>query len=160
MTDKEYEYSFKVKDLFPFINYCIDNNYNNLEDANQTRILYKKEDHTMARITISEVGGSSKMVLDFKEHMTSNGFLNKSRESSSIVIDDIEGVENVLLFLNYKKEITLTRRRLVYEKDKVIFEIDDYTSPEQVFVVAIEGEKNNTDKVYKEITKRYKDYIL
>ena len=39
--NEEYEYSFKVKDIKPFIEYCINNSYILEDEYEQTRILYK-----------------------------------------------------------------------------------------------------------------------
>lgn len=47
----EYEYSFKVDSLDKYINYCKTNNYELVEETNQTRILYKNNNGTIARIT-------------------------------------------------------------------------------------------------------------
>ena len=53
-----------------------------------------------------------------------------------------------ILDLNTKK--VLERNRVVYQKDYVKFEIDDYISP-AMKVVAIEGEKEKVDSVYQEL---------
>ena len=53
--------------------------------------------------------------------------------------------------LEYKKDKVLERTRYVYEKNQVTFELDEYTSPEVMCVVAVEGEKEEVDKVYDEI---------
>ena len=49
---KEYEYSFEVKNLTPFINYCEENNYNLTNKNKQSRTIYRNANKTMARITI------------------------------------------------------------------------------------------------------------
>lgn len=54
--------------------------------------------------------------------------------------------------LEYKKDITLIRDRIVYEKDNVTFELDIYSSPEKMYVVAIEGKKDKVDNVYNSLT--------
>ena len=36
--NEEYEYSFKVKDINPFVNYCEDNNYNLVNDEVRSHI--------------------------------------------------------------------------------------------------------------------------
>ena len=46
--NKEYEYSFKVSDITPFIDYCISNNYELKEGYEQTRTLYKNGGKVMA----------------------------------------------------------------------------------------------------------------
>ena len=40
---EEYEYSFKVKDIKPYIDYCINNDYEKTGESSQTRILYRKD---------------------------------------------------------------------------------------------------------------------
>ena len=50
---KEHEYSFKVKNLKPYIDYCINNKYELEEKTLEQRIIYRKNDKTMARITIT-----------------------------------------------------------------------------------------------------------
>ncbi len=49
--NEEYEYSFKVKSISEFIQYCIDNKYEKKKEYLQTRILYKNGGPIMARIT-------------------------------------------------------------------------------------------------------------
>ena len=49
--NKEYEYSFKVKSIKEFIQYCTINGYENKEEYFQTRILYKNDGPIMARVT-------------------------------------------------------------------------------------------------------------
>ncbi len=153
----EYEYSFKVKDITPFINYCIKNSYKKIEEYDQTRIIYENENNTRARITITN---ESNILLDFKVDNISNGNLIESRETLPIKIENLNSAESILDFLKYKKSVTLVRRRVIYKKDLVIFEIDDYKSPDKMLVVAIEGEKEETDKVYEEIKIKFEEYIL
>ena len=50
----------------------------------------------------------------------------------------------------------LKRKRYVYEKDNVKFEFDEYIEP-VMNVIAIEGLKENVDKVYKELEKIISD---
>lgn len=47
MLNKEYEYSFKVKDITPFIEYCVNNNYELQKEWEQIRILYKNDGKIM-----------------------------------------------------------------------------------------------------------------
>ena len=56
--------------------------------------------------------------------------------------------------LGYKKDKVLSRTRIVYKKDGVKFELDSYTSPEIIFVVGIEGNKEKVDFVYKEVSSK------
>ena len=151
--NKEYEYSFKVKNIKPYIDYCENNNYELVEENKQVRTLYKKEDKTMARITSKEKDGNIKLFLDFKEDLLSDEDLIERKESKALEFSDLDSVESILDFLEYKKDIELFRTRIVYKKNKVIFEIDSYKSPEEMYVVAVEGDKEEVDKVYEEIKK-------
>ena len=63
----EYEYSCKVKDLLPFIKYCLNNNYELKDEYEQTRILYKNDGKVMARITRNNKIDEDTEILDFKE---------------------------------------------------------------------------------------------
>ena len=58
----------------------------------------------------------------------------------------------MLEILGYHKDKTLKRRRFVYKKGEVKFEIDEYLEPEQCYVVAIEGENEAVDSVYDEVS--------
>ena len=89
--------------------------------------------------------------LDFKDDIISDDVLIERRESKDIKFDDLEAVESILDFLNYKKDNTLIRTRLVYKKGNVKFELDNYELPESSFVVAIEGNKEEVDNVYEEV---------
>ena len=53
-----------------------------------------------------------------------------------------------ILNLNTKK--VLKRKRYVYEKENVKFEIDEYIEP-VMNVIAIEGKKEEVDRVYKKL---------
>lgn len=150
----EYEYSFKVKDLKPYIDYCKENNYEFIEETKQSRTIYRNENKTMARITIKEKNNNIKKLLDFKDDILTDDVLIERRESKQVEFNDDEPIESILNFLNYKKDNTLIRTRYVYEKENVKFELDDYESPEKTFVIAIEGNKNEVDKVYEDITKK------
>ena len=147
----EYEYSFKVKEIDPYIEYCKNNGYEFIEETNQSRTLYRNTNKTMARITIKEKNGVTKKLLDFKDDNINGDILIERRESQSIEFTDDDAVESILNFLNYKKDNTLIRKRYVYKKGNVKFELDDYDAPEKAFVVAIEGEKSEVDKVYEEV---------
>lgn len=148
---KEHEYSFNVKDLGPYIDYCKSNNYELIEENNQTRILYRNTNQTMARITIKESDNKIRKTLDFKDHILSDEVLIERRESLPLDFKDDKIIESILNFLEYKKDNTLKRKRIIYKKNEVIFELDDYEYPEKAYVVAIEGKKDEVDKVYSEI---------
>ena len=147
----EYEYSFKVNSIEKYIDYCNNNDYKLIDKVKQTRTLYRNSNKTMARITINKYENNTKMFLDFKEDNLTDNILKIRKESLPLEFNDMESVNSILEFLDYKKDITLIRTRIIYEKGNVKFEIDEYESPEVYNVVAIEGEKEAVDKVYNEL---------
>ena len=148
----EYEYSYKVKDIEPFINYCKENGYSKLKENMQTRILYHNANKMLARITKTEIGEDVYTEFNLKDEGDLENNLNVCRESPMLVIDDTnkEFIMSMLEMLDFKKFKTLKRKRYVFEKGNVKFEIDDYIEP-CMKVVAIEGEKESVDKVYEEL---------
>ena len=156
--EKEYEYSMKVKDIKPFINYCKKNNYNLINKTTQKRVLYRNDNKILARVTTIQEDKSKNIFLDFKDENESDDTLKISRESGKIdVTGKMNFVNAVLSMLEFDFYKELDRVRYVYTKDKVIFEIDEYLKPEMK-VVGIEGNKEEVDKIYKvlenEIKKR------
>ena len=151
---KEYEYSFKVLDILPYIEYCKNNEYILKEKTSQTRVLYRNINKIMARITNKKKGDVKKIILDFKDDNKSEDVLKVSRETLPLEISDsnLDAIYSILDMLEYKKDITLIRDRIVYEKDNVTFELDIYSSPEKMYVVAIEGKKDKVDNVYNSLT--------
>lgn len=154
---QEYEYSFKVRDIKPYIKYCEDNNYEKKEESIQTRTLYKNSDKIMARITTKEKNGSQVTLLDFKDDNNSLDVLKVSRETIPLVVNDSnkKAIYSILDMLNYKKNKVLKRKRIVYVNDDVIFELDSYSSPNTMFVVGIEGKKECVDKIYLELKDKF-----
>lgn len=75
-----------------------------------------------------------------------------SRETKDLKINDDnrEFVKSLLEILELKEAKKLIRKRFVYKKNNIIFEIDKYTTP-IMNVVAIEGLKDEVDKVYNEL---------
>ena len=57
----EYEYSFKVKDLKPFFEYCKKNKYRKIKEVKQIRDLYTNNSGIEARVTISK----ESIIIDF-----------------------------------------------------------------------------------------------
>lgn len=147
---EEYEYSFKVLDILPYIEYCKNNEYKLKEETSQTRVLYRNVNKTMARITTKKKGNSKKIVLDFKDDNKSEEILKVSRETLPLEINDndLGAIYSILDMLEYRKDITLIRDRFIYEKGNVTFELDSYSSPEKMYVVAIEGKKEEVDIIY------------
>ena len=147
---EEYEYSFKVKDIKPFIDYCLSHEYIFEDEYEQIRILYKNGGKVMARITRNCSKDGDVEILNFKEDNPDDNILKVSRESKDLLITDEnrEFVKSLLEILELREEKKLSRKRFVYKKDKVVFEIDRYTEP-KMNVVAIEGNKDEVNSVYK-----------
>lgn len=146
----EYEYSFKVKNLEPYIKFCESEGYEKESEAFQIRELFTSNNGVLARITTKNTKNGEKTVLDFKDENDSEEILKNSRETIPLTItnDTREAINSILNILGYKKIKHLDRKRTVYKKRNVTFEIDNYSSPEIMYVVAIEGEKEEVDKVY------------
>ena len=152
---KEYEYSVKVKDIEPFINYCKENNYELINKTAQKRVLYRNSNKILARVTIIEDDKSKNIFLDFKDENESDDVLKISRESEKInVTDNMDFVKSVLSMLEFDFYKELDRVRYVYVKNKVTFEIDEYIKP-KMKVVGIEGNKEEVDKVYKVLEDKF-----
>ena len=151
--NKEYEYSFKVKDTKDFIQYCINNNYEKKEEYNQIRTLYKNNGPIMARITQNIYDSKIIKKLNFKGDNLNNNELKISRETKDLIItkENEEFVNSLIEILELTNKKTLKRKRYIYEKNNIKFEIDEYTSP-KMNVVAIEGLKEEVDEVYNELT--------
>ena len=156
--EKEYEYSMKVKDIKPFINYCKKNNYNLINKTTQKRVLYRNDNKILARVTTIQEDKSKNIFLDFKDENESDDTLKISRESGKIdVTGKMNFVNAVLSMLEFGFYKELDRVRYVYTKDKVIFEIDEYLKPEMK-VVGIEGNKEEVDKIYKVLENEIKKW--
>lgn len=138
----EYEYSYTVDDLSKVLDY-LDKNYKFIEKYKEQRVIYRNSNHTMARITYK----NNEMYLDFKEDKLSDKELIERKESKSIKIDDLESAENILSFLDYKKDNSMIRYRSIYEGNNIKFEIDEYLDPKKAYVISFEGDKDICDKV-------------
>ena len=100
-----------------------------------------------------EFNGNQKIFFDLKDENDSKDVLKILRESGKIdVTNNTEFVDSMLGMLNFSFHKELKRKRYVYFKDGVKFEIDNYTQP-AMKVAAIEGEKEKVDKVYNELKK-------
>ena len=150
--NKEYEYSFKVKDIKEFIQYCVLNEYEKKEEYLQTRILYKNGGPVMARITENIYNDYVQKVLNFKDDTLNDNILKVSRETKDLVINDDnqEFVDSLIEILDLANKKVLKRKRYVFEKNSVKFEIDEYIEP-VMNVVAIEGLQEEVDAVYNEL---------
>lgn len=134
-----------------YINYCGRHNYALEGHKRQLRTIYVNND-IIARITQNIFENKNVNVLDFKENKMGDSDLIIRQESKSIVFDNVDSCENILNFLGYKKDQTLDRIRTIYVKGNVKFEIDEYVLPYKAFVVAVEGEKDAVDEVYKSLS--------
>lgn len=154
---EEYEYSIKVKDIEPFMNYCKENNYELINKTVQKRNLYRNNNKILARVTTIENIESKNVFLDFKDENESDNILKVSRESGKIdVTDNMDFVKNILSMLEFDFYKELYRVRYIYVKNNVKFEIDEYMKPEMK-VVGIEGNKEEVDKVYKVLENKFKE---
>lgn len=148
----EYEYSFKVKSLEPYIDYCTKNGYSLISDTTQKGKEFVAN-NTVARIKIStNKNGETKKVLDFKDADNSKNILKVRRETLALEFENEDAVASILDFLGYAPDGEYDRRRQVFEKDGVKFEMDFYLESKNK-VMAIEGEKEMVDKVYSEVIK-------
>ena len=150
--NKEYEYSFKVKDIKDFVQYCINNEYRKKEEYLQTRILYKNGAPVMARITENIYSNYVEKVLNFKDDNLNDKTLKVSRETKDLVVnnDNQAFVDSLIEILDLTNKKVLKRNRYVFEKNNVKFEIDEYIEP-VMNVVAIEGLQEEVDAVYNEL---------
>lgn len=151
---KEYEYSFKVKRIKEYIEYCEKESFIKEKEVKQTRDLYINSSNILARITISKIDDIENIEIDFKESDDTEKILKNTKESAPLKLDreNLKAFYTILDILGYKRIKHLIRTRYVYKKGKVKFEIDKYTSPEKMNVVAIEGEKRQVDKKYEEVS--------
>lgn len=153
---KEYEYSFKVKSIEPYINYCKNNNYNLIDIIKENRRVYenKHNNKLIARITSRIKNNKKDMKLDFKNVSSNNDDLKISLESIPIKITkrNKKQIDSILKVLDFYEVTNNIRTRYIYKLNDVKFEIDDYEIP-QMKIVAIEGLKDEVDKIYKKIIK-------
>lgn len=158
---KEYEYSFKVEDIKPYIDYCEENKYELVSESVQIRELYRNPNKILARITTKIKNGLSEQILDFKDDNNTDDILKISRETIPLKFEEnnTDAVNSILEILGYKKDKVLKRTRAVYQKNNVKFELDSYTSPEVMFVVGIEGENKKVDSIYEEVIKNIHNSI-
>lgn len=152
----EYEYSFKVDSLEEYIKYCEDNGYVKKLEYNQVRELFTSDNKILARITTTKTEDNTDIFLDFKDDDDSDKMYKELRETIPLRVTDEnrKAIDSILNILGYKKKKHLVRKRYVYKKGKVKFEMDDYTKPEVMHVVAIEGDKEEATKIYNEIKKK------
>ena len=150
----EYEYSFNVSNLEDVICYCKDNGFIMTKNCYQVREIFRnKQNGYIARITTDIVNEKVSTVLDFKEDKMTGEVLIQRKESGELVFEDRQSVLSILEFLGCVKDNEVKRNRIVYEKQGVKLELDDYFGGN--YVVAIEGDKQKADSVF-EILKVFK----
>lgn len=151
---EEYEYSLKARAVEPFLEYCKKNNYEATPAVRQNRKVYENKfnKHIIARLTTEEIKGEEITFFDSKNVGQENDNLKISSESEPLKInkEDIETIKSILDVMGFYQSADNYRTRYVYHKDGVKFEIDDYTIT-NMKVVAIEGERSEVEKVYKEV---------
>lgn len=144
----EYEYSFNVTNVIEYLKYFEENKFKLISLTRQIITIYRNAG-LIARITQDiKKDGNKTFTLDFKEDKLNNDDLIIRKESNKIIFDNVQNCENILLFLNYKKDNVLERKRYVYKKGKVLIEIDIYNKPKEAYVIAIEGDAKEVDIIY------------
>ena len=153
---EEYEYSFKVSSVKPYIEYCENNNYEKLSEVTQNRKVYenKHSEHIIARVTTKIINGKKETVFDCKNVNKKDRELKVSSESVPIKVtkSNEKSIYSMLEVLDFYEAANNYRIRYVYKKNGVTFEIDDYIEP-KMQVIGIEGIKSEVDKVYDELKK-------
>lgn len=153
---EEYEYSFKVDSIIPFIEYCESNNYVLNSKTIQNRIVYESiyNNNLIARITKENKDNKEITLFDCKNVSENNNLLKVSNESIPIEVTEYNKKEiySLLDILGFKETSNLERIRYEYILDDVKFEIDEYIKP-KMNVVAIEGNRNKVDGIYKDVKK-------
>lgn len=151
--NKEYEYSFRVKEAKWFKQKCRSMNPDNTRVIVIDRIVYKNSSKIIARITIEENNKSKELTLDFKQDTPDGQLVKNARESSGVKISiaNISEVKGLLKNMGYKESIRLKKKRTTYQFNKIKVEIDEYIEPELAVVIEIEGNKKLADDVYRDI---------
>lgn len=151
---EEYEISLIAKSVSPFIKYCEKNGYVKSSERKENRIVYenKHSRNIIARITTSWVDNKEQTFFDFKNKEYQEKNLKISQESMQMQVTDENRqiIQSFLRVLDFEKSADNLRVRYIYQKEKVTFEIDDYIRPDNN-VIAIEGDKEQVDRIYKEI---------
>lgn len=94
--NQEYEYSFQVKDVNEFIQYCIDHNYEKVESYHQIRTLFKNGGKIMARITKNTYDNQTVELLNFKDDNLNDETLTISPAMKVVAIEgEKEKVDSV-----------------------------------------------------------------
>ncbi len=147
---QEYEHSFKVKSIEPFIEFCKKHDYEQVAISKQNRKVYESRynHHLISRLTTDEIDNETTTYFDFK--LAGNEIDGKklSQESETLIVTNqlMPFVNSILDVLGFNLVADNFRTRYVYEKDGIIFEIDDYTVP-NMKVIAVEGVKEEVENL-------------
>ncbi len=90
-------------------------------------------------------------ILNFKDDILSDNPSVVRREFNNLIItkENIGFIKSIISILDLKEITVLKCHRVTYKWNNIKFEIDDYTLP-KISAVAIEGPKDQTDKICKE----------
>lgn len=147
---EEYEHSFKVTSIEPFIEFCKKNGYRHVSVSSQNRKVYESDynPHLISRLTTERVRNKTNVYFDFK--LSENEIEGKkiSQESQTLIVTEelMLFVKSALNILSFRLVADNFRTRYVYEKGGLTFEIDDYTLPEMK-VIAVEGSKEAVENL-------------
>jgi len=148
---KEYEYSFKVDSIKPYIDYCLNNKYKKISVTKENRKVYEcvSNSNLIARLTTSD---NNETILDFKNVCEKSDDLNVSNESLPVKINknNKATIYSILDVLGFKIKGDNIRTRYIFEKDNIKFEIDEYEIP-RMNVIAIEGNRDKIDSIYNDL---------
>ena len=154
MANLEYEHSFNVKSIEPFIDYCKKNGYEKVSKTTQNRVVFENKNNSkiIARLTTEIFDDNEFTVIDFKNLSEKKDDLNISTESLPMEVNsnNKESILSILKTLEFFEVANNLRVRYVFIKGNVKFEIDDYIRP-QMKVVAVEGEREEVELVYENI---------
>ncbi len=160
---KEYEWSFKVKSISPFLEYCRKNGYKEFEPVSQNRVVYHNQNnsHIIARLTTDKVGTQEKTEFDFKNISHKNENLKVSDETIPLKVtkSNLKAIQSILDVLGFYVAADNYRTRYVFKKGSVKFEIDDYSKPTKNCVFAIEGEESAVEKAKKDILSKLGNFL-
>ena len=158
---KEYEYSFNVSSIKPYIDYCTKNKYIKTSETKENRIVYENiyNNNLIARIT-NDLSNNNEIIVDAKNITSNKNVLKISKESLPLKIkeEDISSIKSLLEVSGFQEKVNNIRTRYVYELNNVKFEIDEYEKP-KMSVVAIEGKKEEVDKIYNELLDKVKEEV-
>ena len=140
---EEYKCSFKVNNLEPYFKYLEINGYAFNETKKETRIIFKNENGTAARISIDESRGLKVKKLEFKGV--------SSNESLPIFFEASDTIKSVLNVLEYQKDSCMIKTKFSYSKNGITIKLDDFEKPEKMGLVTILGDQEIVDELYYDI---------